>query len=330
MQELLKSLALIEAQIKNFLNEDNQSSADISNNPNFKRWFKDSKVVDSQGNPLVVYHGTGKKFNKFNKSKTVDSAFWFTSSERKLLSGEAGAAGSGDIIPVYLYARNLAGWEEYEKWTYDEIISAGYDGIQLDDDYIVFEPNQIKSIYNNGNFSITSDNIFESDNQSYPPPKQVMQNPNFKRWFGDSKVVDSQGNPLVVYHGTLSQFDEFLIHDSKFTQLKGQGVYFTDNPAYASKYAQKGGATGGSVTPCYLSINNPRYLDNAELRELRMQYGAGSDLSNPLIEQGYDGVIFTDSNGDKEYVIFNPKQAKSIYNNGEFNPNTAKISEDAS
>lgn len=170
-------------------------------------------------------------------------------------------------------------------------------------------------------------NFLKEDNHS---GADISSNPNFKRWFGNSKVVDSQGNPLVVYHGTLSQFDEFLINDSKFTQLKGQGVYFTDNPAYASKYAQKGGATGGSVTPCYLSINNPCYLDNTELRELRMQYGAGSDLSNPLIEQGYDGVIFTDTNGDKEYVIFNPKQAKSIYNNGEFNPNTAKISEDAS
>ena len=24
----------------------------------------------------------------------------------------------------------------------------------------------------------------------------------FKRWFGDSKVVDEEGDPLVVYHGT--------------------------------------------------------------------------------------------------------------------------------
>jgi ADP-Ribosyltransferase in polyvalent proteins len=31
----------------------------------------------------------------------------------------------------------------------------------------------------------------------------------FKSWFGASKVVDEQGNPLVVYHGTTADFDAF-------------------------------------------------------------------------------------------------------------------------
>ena len=34
---------------------------------------------------------------------------------------------------------------------------------------------------------------------------------NFWKWFGDSKVVDEQGRPLIVYHGTNQDFDEF--HD---------------------------------------------------------------------------------------------------------------------
>lgn len=29
---------------------------------------------------------------------------------------------------------------------------------------------------------------------------------NFWKWFGDSKVVDADGKPLVVYHGTASDF----------------------------------------------------------------------------------------------------------------------------
>ena len=32
---------------------------------------------------------------------------------------------------------------------------------------------------------------------------------NFKQWFADSKVVDSNGEPLVVYHGTRAVFDAF-------------------------------------------------------------------------------------------------------------------------
>ena len=31
----------------------------------------------------------------------------------------------------------------------------------------------------------------------------------FKKWFGDSKVVDKKGNPLVVYHATNSEFNVF-------------------------------------------------------------------------------------------------------------------------
>ena len=55
-------------------------------NDNFWKWFAGSKVVDKQGKPLVVYHGTNKSFNSFDKLKrgSVTSAkssmdgFWFT------------------------------------------------------------------------------------------------------------------------------------------------------------------------------------------------------------------------------------------------------------
>lgn len=36
--------------------------------------------------------------------------------------------------------------------------------------------------------------------------------PAFRKWFGDSKIVDAAGNPLVVYHGTSASFDEFISH----------------------------------------------------------------------------------------------------------------------
>ena len=46
---------------------------DTNINSNFKKWFKNSKVVDKQGNPLVVYHGTNKSFNSFDKLKRTPS-----------------------------------------------------------------------------------------------------------------------------------------------------------------------------------------------------------------------------------------------------------------
>lgn len=53
---------------------------------NFYKWFGNSKVVDSQGRPLVVYHGSGTKelFDIFNNgqgragSKLYVGSYWFT------------------------------------------------------------------------------------------------------------------------------------------------------------------------------------------------------------------------------------------------------------
>lgn len=36
------------------------------NTPEFKNWFKDSKIVDADGNPLVLYHGTERDFDTFD------------------------------------------------------------------------------------------------------------------------------------------------------------------------------------------------------------------------------------------------------------------------
>ena len=40
--------------------------------------------------------------------------------------------------------------------------------------------------------------------------REVVDLPAFRKWFGDSKVVDAEGKPIVVYHGTDAEaFDEF-------------------------------------------------------------------------------------------------------------------------
>jgi hypothetical protein len=54
----------------------------------------------------------------------------------------------------------MAGWDEYEKYGVGQLIEMGFDGIKLNDDYVVFEPNQIKSaVKNNGNYDVNNSNI---------------------------------------------------------------------------------------------------------------------------------------------------------------------------
>ena len=71
--------------------------------------------------------------------------------------------------------------------------------------------------------------------------------PEFKRWFGDSKVVDKKGKPQIVYHGTPNvRFDTFNLPKDDLDNghnslLYGPGHYFTDNENIAQGYADTNG-----------------------------------------------------------------------------------------
>ena len=128
---------------------------------------------------------------------------------------------------------------------------------------------------------------------------------NFKRWFGDSKVVDENGEPLVVYHGTandITKFDDRSIYEG--------GIYFTANPRYAGGRARiaqgMGKGESQNVMPVYVRIEKP----------------APSSMSVAQAKaEGYDGII-----RDNEVVAFKPTQIKSaIGNNGDYSLTDADI-----
>jgi len=66
----------------------------------------------------------------------------------------------------------------------------------------------------------------------------------FRQWFGDSKVVDAEGKPLVVYHGTDADFEAFdpafLGETTRATSSKA-GFFFTDDAVTARSYADHAG-----------------------------------------------------------------------------------------
>lgn len=71
----------------------------------------------------------------------------------------------------------------------------------------------------------------------YPTVQGIV---NFYKWFGNSKVVDSQGRPLVVYHGsgTKELFDIFNNGQGRAGSKLYIGSYwFTDNYKMAQSYA---------------------------------------------------------------------------------------------
>jgi hypothetical protein len=103
--------------------------------------------------------------------------------------------------------------------------------------------------------------------------QKVTDNPNFKKWFGDSKVVDENGEPLVVYHGTNKEFDVF-----KSTKFPTAG-YFAEDIIYAKSFARtiteyRGGKE--NVKAVYLKIEKPfdasQYPGDKEYRTLVKYY----------------------------------------------------------
>lgn len=77
------------------------SRADQTSTKAFRDWFKGSKVVDADGNPQVVYHGSPNTFTTFDPDRIGDQGraegggFYFTTSRDT-------AAGYGKPMAVYL------------------------------------------------------------------------------------------------------------------------------------------------------------------------------------------------------------------------------------
>jgi hypothetical protein len=72
-----------------------------------------------------------------------------------------------------------------------------------------------------------------------PAPK--VETKAFKNWFGDSKVIDDAGKPIVVYHGTASDITEFskaLQGATTGSESAKKGFFFTSDREVARGYAE--------------------------------------------------------------------------------------------
>ena len=143
---------------------------------------------------------------------------------------------------------------------------------------------------------------------------EVTNSATFRRWFGKSKIVDAEGKPLRVYHGTDRDFEEFQRGENipNATALFGghgmapQGHYFTAYPEDASNFAETGKGSA-RVVPVYLSIQNPLRLN----RGFEHSYITPEQLAK-YQEDGYDGIIYRDY---EEIVAFDAAQIKSALGN---------------
>jgi len=182
----------------------------------------------------------------------------------------------------------------------------------------------------------------DGDTRYATGPKQT-DSAAFSKWFGDSKVVNANGEPLVVYHGTNADFSEFkTTRGGEF----GPAIYFTDSPREAGEYSEavKGvsfSAPSAHIMPMFVRIENPYTKGVDEFWKEFGGVGSDADGVERAKAAGYDGVIakradryydndareFVDrGNMLTHYIAFDKSQAKSaIGNNGNFDANNSDI-----
>lgn len=181
----------------------------------------------------------------------------------------------------------------------------------------------------------------------------------FTRWFGNSKAVNRNGEPLLVFHGAGARFTTF--------DAGGKPIWLTANIQYAEKYSTANRAAekllpsssiyAGNVDrviPAYIRVENlanvgdtdggfdGNYMDLAkrigvrpsELRqaweeagrpEMLWQAVNSKQMSELLKRHGYDGIQAIE-NGVATWAVLEPTQIKSaVANNGVFSLKSADI-----
>jgi hypothetical protein len=125
------------------------------------------------------------------------------------------------------------------------------------------------------------------------PEQFVQQNSeNFKKAFGDSKLVNPDGSPTIQYHGSAKKFDTF--DESKFqlgdSGYSGKGIYTVPNKEIANSYALSSakfhkGDIEPTVYELYGQANNP--ISSSELIKNKKDY----DLFNFYREKDWKGDV---------------------------------------
>jgi hypothetical protein len=218
----------------------------VTDTDKFRNWFGNS-VTHTDGEPHVLYTGTSKD-KDFTSHNVGRHGAWFTrdpevASQYAEQNDSQGYKREGfkltptntasRVIPAYVKAENPYTGELPEEYLrdnykaaqsdwFDTLRAKGHDSwipARYNGDLVVAlkEPQQIKSIFNNGNFD----------------PKQKHMN---KAGGGE---VDDDKDGITAYHGSPHSFNQFNIANlgtGEGAQAYGHGLYFAGNEKIAKHY----------------------------------------------------------------------------------------------
>ena len=151
-----------------------------------------------------------------------------------------------------------------------------------------------------------------------PEQYKLVRTAAFKNWFGNwekdpesaSKIVDENGEPMIVYHRSKTKFYEFL-KDTQLVGWLGKGFYFSPNKDEFKEY-------GKTVIKTFLNIKKLFNVEGQSPSDIISEIKAinnndkfdDNDVSVVLKENGYNGLKF--NHWDRGVIIscFDSNQIK--------------------
>ncbi len=340
-------------------------------------WSAATRIRDRDGNPGTVYRGSRDGSTSPDDFGAVGAAtghpsaglgVWFSASKQD-------ASRYGTVGDYHLDLRKPKIYTTDDAPEFDtigeavalrkQLQAAGHDGIVFDfrdvggpRQFVVFAPEQVippaKVLRQDAVPAGDQPQQSQPDNRDLftraidsvktlfqRKPVDQTKTAEFRRWFGDSKVVDENGEPLVVYHGTRAKFEVFKRQpESDFGFHFGSADQAAGRLSGTRKQSEKKSGEGERILPVFLSIKNPLRVTDpgyfsgldesfvSELRSLGVRVrneATHAELRDELERAGYDGLVYENEGGDEaggdSWVALRPEQIKSATaNRGTFDP----------
>lgn len=248
--------------------------------PAFKAWFGDwendpqnaSKVVDENGEPMVCYHRTDKKFTTFDKEKLGQKSGWATAYFGFYFSNKNNRGSYGKkIIKCFLNIRNpyFIQTETYSDFDYD---------------YKRFDPSNFK---NNDGIYIKADRLVLDEKAD---KHFVAFEPNQIKLADGTNTTFDAANPDIRYEdgGEIwyHKYNDAIGYRVNSHNKYGDGIYFSNQKD--SRFE------GENELECKINYKNPIIFEGKGLPNLEFHKAKGKktikQFADELFEK-YDAII---------------------------------------
>jgi hypothetical protein len=296
--------------------------------PNFKAWFGDwendpknaSKVVDENGEPLVLYHGS-------NSLNILTEGF-----KKEKLGSKNIFAESARMGFFFAETRNTA-----ENYTgLDGALASGLIAFESPEGLEVASKYKAEVDDINKKLSALKDSLFKKYREKHPYWKKISEVIDFyKGMIPEEKIEEKKaelfrigineaekGVSLKDIYDKINKNKNILAWEKRLAEISNESytmlekLYFENRPNLSP-----------TIYEVFISSKNPFVKDynGSDYRD-----EAYSSVIGTAIKLKHDGVFlqntFDGADEDNIYVVFEPEQIKSATaNTGEFNPTQASI-----